>query len=432
MVNIPLDVVRVDAKITCMVRCCGLSLISYFNAMSLYVNRRQAYKGSKGDLMTNDERREKRYQNRVKMRQEKKRKVMEQYNDFDVVMSYKNLYRAYKHCRKGVAWKESVQSYITQAPLLVYETFVTLQNDKYKPLPFNEFDIKERGHDRHIMSTVIKERVVQNCDCDNALVPASQRSLIHANGASMKNKGYTFHVNLITEHLRHHIRKYGTEGYILIFDFSKFFENIQHWLVKENIGREITDPRLLKLNGQFIDAFGAKGLGLGSQSSQISSVAAPNRLDHYIKEVFGIKGYARYMDDGYLISHSKSYLKRCLVEIERICDELGFKLNKKKTHIVKLSHGFTWLKIRFFITKTGKVIRKICKASITRQRRKLKKLRRKLDEGKLTFKDIQQSFQSWLAYANNFNAYYTIKNMKALYKDLFFEEIFNEVYGIAC
>ena len=137
------------------------------------------------------------------------------------------------------------------------------------------------------------------------------------------------------------------------------------------------------------------------------------------------------MDDGYLISHSKSYLKFCLKEIEKICDELGLVLNKKKTQIVKLSHGFTWLKIRFFLTSTGKVIRKICKASVTRQRRKLKKLRVKLDEGRLTFADIQQSFQSWKAYANNFNAYYTIKNMEHLFKDLFHEEMFYEIYRTA-
>lgn len=38
----------------------------------------------------------------------------------------------------------------------------------------------------------------------------------------------------------------------------------------------------------------------------------PNKLDHFIKEKLGIKGYARYMDDGYLIHPSKEYLKECL------------------------------------------------------------------------------------------------------------------------
>ena len=60
--------------------------------------------------------------------------------------------------------------------------------------------------------------------------------------------------------------------------------------------------------------------------------------------------------------------------LEQGCEELGITLNEKKTQIVKLSHGFSWLKVRFFITKTGKVVRKIYKRSVTKMRQKMKKL----------------------------------------------------------
>lgn len=73
----------------------------------------------------------------------------------------------------------------------------------------------------------------------------------------------------------------------------------------------------------FIDAFGDVGLGLGSQISQTFALASADRLDHYIKEVLRIKGYGRYMDDGYLIHHSKAYLQKCLSQIEQICNALG-------------------------------------------------------------------------------------------------------------
>lgn len=353
----------------------------------------------------------------------KKREKLKSANDFESVFSYENLYNSYKCCRRGVAWKASVQKYITQAPLNVYKTHSELMANKFKTPGFFEFDLFERGKKRHIRSTVIGERVVQRCLCDNALIPALQRTFVFDNGASMKGKGYTFAVNRITEHLHRHYRKYGQEGYILIFDFSKFFDNVSHQLVKKIIRNEITDERIRKLSDHFIDAFGDKGLGLGSQVSQVLSLASANRLDHFIKEVLRIKENARYMDDGYLIHPSKEYLQKCLKEINSICDSLGIVLNKKKTQIIKLSHGFTWLKIRFFLTKTGKVIRKIYKHSVTVQRRKLKKLRIKLDKGKIEFADIAQSFQSWKAYASNFNAYYTIKNMENLYNQLFYKEI---------
>ena len=382
--------------------------------------------------MTSEERREARYQRRKAKRLAKQSERLKTANDYDKVFTYDNLYNSYRHCRKGVAWKTTVQKYITEAPMEVYKTYLKLQKDEFKSPGFFEFDLYERGKLRHIRSTSIRERVVQNCLCEHALIPALLPTFVFDNGASMKKKGYTFAINRITEHLHRHYRKYGQEGYILIFDFSKFFDNVSHTLVKKLVANKITDERVLKLTSHFIDMFGEKGLGLGSQISQVLALASANKLDHIIKEVYRIKGYARYMDDGYLISHSKRYLQACLKAIKAICEELEIVLNKKKTHIVKFSHGFTWLKVRFFLTPTGKVIRKICKRSVTRERQKLKKLRVKMDEGKMTLFDVWQSFQSWRAYAYTFNAYHTVKNMEMLFKDLFHKEIFNEVYGIAC
>lgn len=169
----------------------------------------------------------------------------------------------------------------------------------------------------------------------------------------------------------------------------------------------------------FIDAFGDIGMGLGSQISQVLALASANRLYHYVKEVLRIRGYGRYMDDGYLIHPSKQYLQKCLESIKTICDELGITLNAKKTQIVKLSHGFAWLKARFYLTESSKVVRKIYKRSVTKMRIKLKKLRRKLDEGKITYEDVSNTWQSWKSYAMTFNAYYTIKNMGELYTKLF-------------
>ena len=125
------------------------------------------------------------------------------------------------------------------------------------------------------------------------------------------------------------------------------------------------------------------------------------------------------MDDGYLIHESKEYLQECLWDLRQICDLLGIVLNEKKTQIVKLSHGFTWLKCRFYLTNTGKVVQKIYKKSVVRQRRKLKALRRLFDLGKLSLEDVYTSFQSWRAYAMHFDAWHTINNMTVLYNRLF-------------
>ena len=103
---------------------------------------------------------------------------------------YEHLYHSYKMCRRNVGWKASVQKYITNAPINVYQTWQRLQAGKYRTSGFFEFDLMERGKKRHIRSVTIGERIVQRCLCDYALVPVLGRTYIYDNGASMANKGY--------------------------------------------------------------------------------------------------------------------------------------------------------------------------------------------------------------------------------------------------
>ena len=398
---------------------CPVMLCAYRN---LPPSIQSALQYSGGVAITSEERREGRYRRRIEARRAKKETVYCDADRFETVFSYSHLYRSYRKCRLGVSWKASTQRYIAKAPLHVYHTLRQLQNGTFRSRGFSEFDIMERGKRRHIQSVDIYERVVQRCLCDYALVPLLRRTFIYDNGASMKGKGYSFAVNRLCRHLRRHYRKYGQEGYILLFDFSKFFENVRHEIIKRLLRKEISDTRIRELTEYFLDCFGDIGLGLGSQISQVLALASANKLDHYIKEVLWVECYGRYMDDGYLIHPSKDFLQKSLRAIEAICVQLGIKLNRRKTQIVKLSHGFTYLKVRFYLTARGKVVRKLGKGNVVRMRRKLKALRRMVDFGILTEDNVYDAFQSWRAHASHFHAYRTIQNMEGLWNKLGFRK----------
>ena len=368
--------------------------------------------------MTSEERRQARYERRQAKRKAKKQ-IYADCNNFDRVFTYDTLMASVRECKKNVAWKASVQKYVLKAPIMVHRTLHQLQNGTFRSSGFYEFDLNERGKTRHIRSVTMGERVVQKCLCDNALVPIIDRTFIYDNGATQKNKGYHFSMDRLKLHLQKHYRKHGNEGYILLYDFSKFFDNVSHEVIRDIMDKEFTDPRIKALTQHFVDCFGDKGLGLGSQISQTFALASANRMDHFFKEYAGIHGYGRYMDDGYLIHPSKKYLQQCLRWLRAICRRYHITLNEKKTQIVKLSHGFTWLKCRWFLTKTGRVIKKIPKKSVTTERRKLKKLKAKVDAGEMTYQDVYQSFQSWRAYARHFDAHETILEMEKLYRRLF-------------
>lgn len=369
--------------------------------------------------MTSKERHEVRYLRRKAKRLEKRKEVALLCDDFDTVFSFEHLYKGYQQSCKGVGWKASTQKYKANALLNVVSTMQKLQAGTYKSSGFYEFDLVERGKLRHIRSVHISERVVQRALCDYSLIPLLTRTFIFDNGACMKDKGIDFAIRRLLTHLRRHYANYGTEGYALVFDFSSYFDNIDHDVLKAILARTYTDTRILNLVGEFVDNFGAKGLGLGSQISQVSALAYPNRLDHFIKEVLRIKGYGRYMDDGYLIHPSKEYLQSCKTAIVELCAQLGIKLNVNKTQIVKLSQGLPFLKTRFILTSTGKIIKQPRRKSITAMRRKLKTFKRRLDTGAMTVEDIWCSYTSWKGYMSHKNAYRTVQSMDALYNKLF-------------
>lgn len=354
-------------------------------------------------------------------RNNNKQKILEKCSNYDEIFSYKNLYETFNKCKNNVSWKRSVQQYKMNLSKNTYILYKQLKECRYKSKGFIEFDIYERGKPRHIKSVNFSERIVQKVLCEKSLIPLLERSIINTNSASQKGKGTDFAIKKLDEHIRNHIKKHGLEGYILQFDFSSYFENINHEKVFEILDNiyEDKDNKVCKLAKYFVSNFGIKGLGLGSQISQILAISYGNRLDHFIKEKLQIKGYGRYMDDGYLIHESKEYLQYCLKEINKILEEYGITLNKKKTHIVKLSHGFTFLKIRYNITSTGKIIKKINKKNVVMMRRKLKKFKIFVDEGKMTLDDVKTSYNSWLGSAKRTNSYKTIQSMNKLFNELF-------------
>lgn len=288
---------------------------------------------------------------------------MKEYDKYEDVFTYKHLYQSYKMCIKDVGWKPSIQKYKARAPLEVYQNYERLMNRTFTHDNFYEFNVVERGKKRHIRSVTVRERVVQRCLCDYSLVPAITRSFIYDNCASMKYKGYTFAIRRMETHLHKYYRQYGNDGYILLYDFSKFFDRVSHAVIQSIIDKTYTDEELKWIVMHFVGAFGDIGLGLGSQISQVLALASANELDHFVKEKLHIKYYGRYMDDGYLIHHDKKYLAHCLEEIQAVCDKLGIVLNRKKTKIAKLSRGFTFLKVRFYLTDSGKVVKKMDKVN---------------------------------------------------------------------
>lgn len=332
------------------------------------------------------------------------------------VAKEENLLNAFKEAKEGCDWKYSVQRYDANSLYETYKLHNELMNKTYTPRKYYEFILSERGKIRHIKACNIRDRVVQKSLCNNILNPILKKYLIYDNGASLENKGVSFSRKRLEIHLSKYYKKYGNEGYILQIDFSKFFDSIPHDKLIKAIEEKLPDDSINWLVEILINSFGGeKGLGIGSQISQISGLFYPSPIDNYCKIVKSLKFYGRYMDDIYVIHRDKKFLSSLLKEITKIADDLGLVINKKKTRIVKINKTFTYLKIKYCLLDNGVIIKKLHRTSITRERRKVKKYAK----SKLPYAAIEQAYKSWRGNAINYFSRKSVKNIDSLYNNLF-------------
>lgn len=326
--------------------------------------------------------------------------------------------------------------------------------------------IKERGKARFITSDTMRVKSVNHLVCDNVLMPATEPYLIYDNGASRKGKGVSFHRQRFEYHLHQYYNRHGSnEGYILLIDFSGYYANILHEKCMETLlaflQKSLTDEEELattewllrelfktfevdvsRFSDEEIESFYKgkvdpmlneginpitlpgrkmlkKGVDIGSQPSQNIGIVYPYRIDNYAKIVKGVKAYARYTDDFHAIHESKEFLEELLEGIRRIAEEYGLIINEKKTRIVKLDSFFRHLQIGYSLQKSGRLIRKINPKAITRERRKLKAYKRKLDKDEMPYEDIENAFKGWMGGNYKRMSRKQITNMFVLYYQLF-------------
>lgn len=147
------------------------------------------------------------------------------------------------------------------------------------------------------------------------------------------------------------------------------------------------------------DAMGdeARGIGLGSQISQLVQLAQLDSIDHYVTEAARPAFYVRYMDDFVLIDKDREKLTASAREIERRLHDMGLELNPK-SQLVPLRAGFVFLKWHFYLTDTGKVVLRAAQGVAKEEKRRLRRMAQKMREGKATEESIRAHYAGWRAH----------------------------------
>lgn len=99
-------------------------------------------------------------------------------------------------------------------------------------------------------------------------------------------------------------------------------------------------------------------------------------------------------------SRRRRSLRHCLDEIKRLAAELKLELNQK-TQITPLSQGVDYVGFHFYLTDSGKVVRRLRTTNKRRFKRKLKAMRKTYEEGGIELEEINQRLASHLGHLSH-------------------------------
>ena len=320
---------------------------------------------------------------------------------YERLTNFKDIYEAYKRARKGKRKKNEVVKYEANLSAYLWNLQQRLEHECFHIGGYHSFTVYE-PKEREIQALSFADRVFQRILCDKILEPYFEPRLIYNNAACRKNKGTHFAMARFRKCLTEHYKRYGTQGYILKFDIRKYFDSIDHERLKEKLSN-FPDLKVKALVYDIIDSYRrdeGKGVPIGNQSSQWFALYYLDRLDRFIKEQLRIKHYVRYMDDGVMVHHDKEFLKSALRQMRELVAEEKLEFNEK-TQIHPISQGVDFLGFHYYLTDSGKVIKRLRSSAKKRLKRRLRNLKRLYRDGKIDKQRIKMSLDSCLAHIDH-------------------------------
>jgi retron-type reverse transcriptase len=296
---------------------------------------------------------------------------------FEDIYSLENLYHAWHKVSLGKSGKSSIIDFYRNLDANLASIAKDLRNESYKPSPYNQFLIKD-PKERVISASIVRDRVVQHA-LMNLYDPVFDRRLVFDTYACRINKG-TQKAVLRAFHFSKGFKPPYT-GYFLKMDVRKYFDSIDHLILKQLLSKIIKNSRSMDLFNIIIDSNSAvteKGLPIGNLTSQYFANHYLSAYDHYVKEKLRIKKYLRYMDDILIFSDSKPQLKDHYAEsVSYAGDKLNLSL--KPAVIDGFRSGAPFL--GFLIKPTGIYLQKKLK---TRYKSRVAEIEHSLKQGSLS------------------------------------------------
>ena len=225
------------------------------------------------------------------------------------IASLDSLYLAYQKACRGKQRKAEVVRFAALFEENIRSMRRQLLDETIAVGHYRYFKIHD-PKERLVCAAPFRERVLHHAIM-NICHPYFDRTLIDSTYATRKGKG----VYAALDHAKRALAHYR---YTVKLDFRKYYDSIDHGILKMRLRRIFKDPALFRLLERIIDSYHVvegKGLPIGNLTSQYFANLYLLELDHKATEKYKVSAYIRYMDDILMVENDSVDLKHIVQQM---------------------------------------------------------------------------------------------------------------------
>jgi RNA-directed DNA polymerase len=333
---------------------------------------------------------------------------------FKRISSLVYIFECWNEFKRGKRKRKDIQSFERHLEDHLFKLHEDLVSLKYQHAPYEQFRVFD-PKERRITKACVRDRLVHHM-VHHVLSECMDQKFIFHSFSSRLGKGT--HMGVL--HLQRLIRQLSQNGkhpcYALKMDIKRFFDSINHSILKGLIWKKVREEKFLNLLDIIIDSFrvktgkwGGVGIPLGNVTSQLFANIYLHELDDFIKQELHERYYLRYCDDFILLSSDQNYLRSLIALIRKfLTQRLHLEIHPRKISIRKLSEGIDF--VGYVVFEHHVLVRTRTKQ---RMKRRLKEAYEAYLEGELAATSMDQRLQSYLgilSHADQWELSQTLKN----------------------
>lgn len=242
-------------------------------------------------------------------------------NLFNQITDLENLKSAYLKALKGKRFTPAAIIYGNRLDENLYNLKILLKSETYDHGTYRQFKIYD-PKERLITAASFEDRIIHHATM-LILEPVFEKQFICHTYACRKRKG------------THKAVEYASKQakqceYFLKLDVRKYFDNVDHDVLKTLLCRIIKDKKCLRLLFSIIDSFGEnnKQLPIGNLTSQFFANFYLSSMDHMVLEIY--KALSDFVVNELFLTFKQPVINKCANEIPF----LGFLIRRNSISIL--------------------------------------------------------------------------------------------------